>query len=315
MAEYFYQKPTDDEIREFWSKTIRPRESVMELNFAEKAVTLGNVAEGGRTVFIDEKAWTDIVLPTFSSEWHDPGKDEIKVLILYSDDTYLCFRSKMRYEFATNTTRWQDYTYKKGNVEDIKTSYETIRTVAIIQKEAQQQQLNEEIRKLNLEALDYYYDGKWYKKMDEIQKLLLYSDWRVLPDAPQKFDGEKDLWIIWRDKLRNLLPENPRETFEDNFAMFKFVQTLKYPIDPRNYYDQYPNRDVEYLSTDDQFKKYDFQVSKDFVGKTQLNLIEFMETWDVNTRPIEAKVLELAKALGLETVYEGLDYEKFVADS
>ena len=96
--------------------------------------------------------------------------------------------------------------------------------------------------------------------------------------------------------------------------MFKFIQTLKYPIDPSNYLDLYPNRDVEYLSTDDQFKKYDFEVSKDFVGKTQLNLIRFLETYDANTRPIEAKVLELAKELGLETVYEGLDYEKFVAE-
>lgn len=314
MAEYFYQKPTDDEIREFWSKTIRPRESVMELNFAEKAVTLGNVAQGGRTTFIDEKAWTDIVLPAFSSEWHDPGRDEIKNVILYSDDTYLCFRSKMRYEFDTNTTRWQDYTYKKGNVSELKTIYETIRTVAIIQKEARDRELLEEVRKLNLEALDYFYDSKWYKKMDEIQKMLLYSDWRVLPDAPQKWDGERDAWVTWRQRLRDLLPDNPRETFEDNFAMFKFLQTLKYPVDPRVWATMYPDRDVEYLSTDDQFKKYDFEVSKDFVGKTQLNLIEFLETYDANTRPIEAKVLELAKALRLETVYEGLDYEKFVAE-
>ena len=314
MAEYFYQKPTDDEIREFWSNTIRPRESVMELNFAEKAVTLGNVAEGGRTTFVDEKAWTDIVLPAISAEWHDPGKDEIKMLVLYSDDTYLCFRKKIRYEFDTNSTRWVEYTYKKGNVSDVKAIYETIRTVAIIQKEVKERELLEEVRKLNLEALDYYYDSKWYKKMDEIQKLLLYSDFRVLPDAPQKFDGERDLWITWRQKLRTLLPENPREEFADNFEMFKFVQTLKYPIDPRVYLEMYPNRDVEYLSTDDQFKKYDFQVSKDFVGKTQLNLIQFLETYDANTRPIEKKGLDLAKQLRLETVYEGLNYEKFVAE-
>ena len=89
---------------------------------------------------------------------------------------------------------------------------------------------------------------------------------------------------------------------------------MKYPVDPRVWATMYPNRDVDYLSTDDQFKKYDFEVSKDFVGKTQLNLIEFLETYDANTRPIEAKVLELAKALRLETVYEGLDYEKFVAE-
>lgn len=151
--------------------------------------------------------------------------------------------------------------------------------------------------------------------MDEIQKMLLYSDWRVLPDSPQKFDGERDLWVTWRQKLRELLPDNPRDIFSDNFEMFKYVQTLKYPIDPRVYFDRYPNLDVEYLSTEDQFEKYDFQASKDFVGKTQLNLINFLESYNTEFRPIDAKVLELAKKLKLENVYSGLDYEKFVAEN
>lgn len=315
MAEYYYRQPTDEEVRQFWSTHIRPKESIMELNFKEKAVTIGSVADGGQTTFIDESAWENIVLKSIPSLWHDPGKDEIEHLLLYNNDQYLCQRKKLKYDFSTNSSYWDTYNFKDGSVEDVKKIYEIINTTVIIQREIHKQEVLEEARKLNLEALNYYYDKKWYKKMDEIQKMLLYSDWRVLPDSPQKFDGERDLWVTWRQKLRELLPDNPRDIFSDNFEMFKYVQTLKYPIDPRVYFDRYPNLDVEYLSTEDQFEKYDFQASKDFVGKTQLNLINFLESYNTEFRPIDAKVLELAKKLKLENVYSGLDYEKFVAEN
>ena len=312
MAEYFYQQPTEDEVREFWANTIRPKESVMELNFAEKAVTLGGVALGGKTTFVDEKAWEDVVLPAISAEWHDPGKDEIEHLLLYNNDKYLCQRKKIKYDFATESTYWVTYNYTDGDVADVKRIYDVINAVVIVQKEAKDHEILEKARELNLEQLDYYYDQKWFKKMDEIQKMLLYSDFRVLPDTPVKYDGEKTDWATWRQRLRDLLPDNPREQFADNFEMFKFIQTLKYPIDPRKYLAMYPNRDVEYLSTDDQFQKYDFEASVDFVSKTQLNLINYLETYDANFRPIDRKILDLAKELKLDEVFDKFNFAKFM---
>ena len=312
MAEYFYQQPTEDEVREFWANTIRPKESVMELNFAEKAVTLGGVALGGKTTFVDEKAWEDVVLPAISAEWHDPGKDEIEHLLLYNNDKYLCQRKKIKYDFATESTYWVTYNYTDGDVADVKRIYDVINAVVIVQKEAKEFEILEKARELNLEQLDYYYDQKWFKKMDEIQKMLLYSDFRVLPDTPVKYDGEKTDWATWRQRLRDLLPDNPREEFADNFEMFKFIQTLKYPIDPRKYLAMYPNRDVEYLSTDDQFQKYDFEASVDFVSKTQLNLINYLETYDANFRPIDRKILDLARELKLDEVFDKFNFAKFM---
>ena len=312
MAEYFYQQPTEDEVREFWANTIRPKESVMELNFAEKAVTLGGVALGGKTTFVDEKAWEDVVLPAISAEWHDPGKDEIEHLLLYNNDKYLCQRKKIKYDFATESTYWTTYNYTDGDVADVKRIRDVINAVVIIQKEAKEHEILEKARELNLEQLDYYYDQKWFKKMDEIQKMLLYSDFRVLPDTPVKYDGEKEDWATWRQRLRDLLPDSPREEFADNFEMFKFIQTLKYPIDPRKYLAMYPNRDVEYLSTDDQFQKYDFEASVDFVSKTQLNLINYLETYDANFRPIDRKILDLARELKLDEVFDKFNFAKFM---
>ena len=139
----------------------------------------------------------------------------------------MCQRKKIKYDFATESTYWTTYNYTDGDVADVKRIRDVINAVVIVQKEAKEYEILEKARELNLEQLDYYYDQKWFKKMDEIQKMLLYSDFRVLPDTPVKYDGEKEDWATWRQRLRDLLPDNPREEFADNFEMFKFIQTLK----------------------------------------------------------------------------------------
>lgn len=307
MTNFEFTSPTQEELNQFWSNVVAPRQSKIELNFKEKAITLGLINDGGKTIFIEDNAWVEKIMPIFDSQWHIEGKDELEYLILYTDDTFFCQRRKIKYDFSSKSSYWITYEFKEVDVQSVKEICEVLETVAIIQKESEINQTLEKVRELN--SVDYFYDMKWYKKQDEINKMLLYSDWRLLPDAPQKFDGERDLWIVWRNELRNLLPSNPREVFETNFDMFKFVTTLKYPVDPRVYIDKYPNREVEYLSTDDQYLKYDFEASKDFVSKTMLNLVTYMETYDENVRPINAKILELAKQLKLEEVYD-INYDK-----
>ncbi len=314
MAEYFYTPPTDEEVAEY-HKNNPPKATLMELDFQEKAVTIeGDVLGSGRTTFIDLKAWDEVVLPSIASTWHDAGKDEIKFLLFYTDGTYLCQRKKTKFDFTTKTTYWVDYNYKDGKASDVDAIYKNLKAVCVIQREMKLKETLERVRELENTKLDYYYDLKWWKKLDEIQKMLLYSDFRVLADTPIKYADEKADWVIWRNKMRNLLPEDPRSEFDTNFAMFKFVTTVKYPIDPRGYFKKYPNQEVEYLSTDDQFTKHDFEASVDFYSKTQVNLINFLESYDNDFRPIDAEVLEIAKQLKLETVYNGLDYNRFEAE-
>lgn len=314
MAEYFFNQPTDDEVKTYWSQVVKPKESIFELNFKEKAVTIGSIVEGGKMTFIDEKAWEDVILPAISADWHDPGKDEIEHLLLYNDKKYLCQRRKLRFDFATETTSWKTYLYKDGPVADVERIRDIVETVVVIQREVNTYEMMQRARELNLEDLDYYYDHKWYKKVNEIHKMLLYSDFRVLPDTPVKYEGEKDHWVQWRQELRDLLPKNPREQFADNFEMFKYIQTVKYPVDPRKYLAMYPNRDVEYLSTDDQYQKYDFEASSDFVSKTQMNLINYLETYDTEFRPVDKKILDLAQELGLPEVFDKFNFAKLIPE-
>jgi hypothetical protein len=302
--------PTQEQIDHFWANVAVPRASRLEFNFKEKAVTLGLINQGGKTTFVDEEAWKEKVLPLVNGFWHSEGKDELEFLILYTDDTFLCQKKRLKYDFATQSSYWLTYEFNECKVSDVIELCDALATIVTIQREVETNKLLEEVRQLT--AVDYYYDYKWYKKKDEINKMLLFSDWRVLPDAPQKFEGERDLWIIWRQKLRELLPSNPRETFETNVEMFKFITTLKYPIDPRVYYENFPEMNVEYLSTDEQYVKYDFESSKDFTSNNVMNLVNFMETYDEKLRPVERKVIELSKKLRLEEVYRDLDYSKFM---
>jgi len=314
MAEYFYTPPTDEEVAEY-AKNNPPKASLLELDFQEKAVTIGgDEFGGGQTTFIDEKAWTDIVLPSITADWHDPGKDEIRWLMYYNDGTYMCQRKKTKFNFETKTSYWVDYNYRDGKASFVLELYKKLKAICVIQREMKMKETLERVRELENTKLDYYYDQKWYKKMDEIQKMLLYSDYRVLEDVPVKYANEKADWKIWRDKMRNLLPDDARAAFDTNFEMFKFVTTLKYPIDPRRYFEKYPNQEVEYLSTDDQYVKYDFEASADFYSKTQLNLINFLESYDNDFRPIDKEVLEIAQQLRLDTVFNGLDFNKFEAE-
>lgn len=134
MAEYFFNQPTDEEVKTYWSQVVKPKESIFELNFKEKAVTIGSILEGGKMTFIDEKAWEDVILPAISADWHDPGKDEIEHLLLYNDKKYLCQRRKLRFDFATETTSWKTYLYKDGPVADVERIRDIVETVVVIQK-------------------------------------------------------------------------------------------------------------------------------------------------------------------------------------
>ena len=67
------------------------------------------------------------------------------------------------------------------------------------------------------------------------------------------------------------------------------------------------------MSTDDQYQKYDFEASSDFVSKTQMTLIEFLESYDTEFRPVDQKILDLAQELGLPEVFDKFNFGKLVS--
>ena len=59
------------------------------------------------------------------------------------------------------------------------------------------------------------------------------------------------MWLVWRSKIRELnkLPSD----FEDSLDYLIWLEEMKWPIRPDQYYGKYPEFEVKYLETDDQF--------------------------------------------------------------
>lgn len=76
-------------------------------------------------------------------------------------------------------------------------------------------------------------------------RLLEKSDWTQLPDIPFS-DIDKNNWRKFRQVLRDLPSQE-----QWNYST---VYTILFPIDPATYKLRYPNYEVEYLSTPDQFE-------------------------------------------------------------
>jgi len=148
--------------------------------------------------------------------------------------------------------------------------------------------------------------------MKEIQELLLYSDWRVLPDAPQKVEGEHEMWVKYRQELRGLLTSY--DEYKTSYEAFEYVSKIKFPLDPRKYLEKYPNQEVEYLTTDDQYVKMDFMASNDWVAARITQISEFVENYTPSEILVRSKILKLLKELKIEQYFPFYDFEKYVKE-
>jgi len=250
--------------------------SILEVNFSNRIVVRGTVATE-----IKEDVWNDIILTQLGTTWHDPNKDEIEFFIYNDDGTYFCQRKRSRMDFKTGFFYWRSYQYYEASDEEALRIYNIFRDFAEIQRFDRTTTYIEEAQKL-FDSQSYFQD-KYQKRRRQISLMLLYSDWRMTIDYEEEFEGEQEMWKEWRRRLRRCLPDY--ETFDNPYEAFKFVSVLKYPIDPNVYFERYPegkNADgdeVAYLSTDDQYDRLDFIVSKDFVAASMENILDLVNNF------------------------------------
>jgi|TARA_B100000035_G_scaffold314838_1_gene332607 hypothetical protein len=275
------------------------RETILEVNFREKLSVRNNFTAAK----ISDDVWDEKVLPKLNPFWHIEGKDEIEYFIYYSDNSYLCQKRRLRTDPDTNSQYWKTYWYEDATSEQAYEVYELFSALFTLTKEERRTNWVAESKKLF--DHQFYYEGKWRKMRGQISEMLLYSDWRMLPDYEEEFEGELALWKEWRKRVRNLLPD--LETFESAYAAFEFVSKMKYPLDPNMYVKKYPNRDVEYLSTDDQFDKLDFKASSDFVAANVANIGDFVRNYAQEDIIVTQKAYALMEELSLFEYFPDLE--------
>lgn len=273
---------------------------ILEVNFSEKIIYFRNY---DTSTLVPDDVWNNVVINFLTPEWHDADKDEIEFFIYYNDNSYFCQKKRKRLDYANQSYYWQSYQFTEKSNEQAYEVYDMFNTVGFVNRKEESDRWLDDANTL-ISNNQAFFQEKWSVLKKQISEMLYFSDWRVLPDIVEKFPGETDMWIKWRNWLRQCLPNYSE--FSTPYEAFKFCYELKFAIDPKMYLEKYPNKEVEYLTTDDQFTSYSFKASFDYMSKNIYNIQEYVQMNINNEIKLSEETRELINRLKLKNYYPEL---------
>lgn len=184
-------------------------------------------------------------LPSFW--WSD--NDIIILFSYFSDGTYFCERQKTIYDYKLGAFVKRVYQFQEPSLEEAKDLFEKFLNLIENIRLNQLKSAKEEVKKKVLEEGKLLLGSLITYRNDLLKK----SDFSQMPDVPMS-DEDRDLWKKYRQYLRDM-------TSLDSWILGDF-RYIDYPINPYQYLGLYPNREVEYLSTPDQFDNYGTRILK-----------------------------------------------------
>lgn len=252
--------------------------------------------------------------------WHS-SKDRLDFIAFYSDETYFCQRSKLKTDFTTGSTFWVSYSFTGASKEQALEFRNTCTDFFGLVREVKNIVVDAKIRQIDQETI--FFEQKWLKKNHEKRTMLALTDWRVLPDVPEQWEGEKDQWIRWRSIMRSEVLKKPSD-FESNLEFFKYSYDMKYPVDPNVYRSIYPNGMLEdgvtpapeYLDPNDpeQWVSHDMEASGDFVNERALGIYSLGGQYKQSYKKIRSAVLDLMRLLKVDTLVD-FDWDKYYTEN
>jgi hypothetical protein len=268
-----------------------------------------------RTKFSDElkaKFYEQI-----DSFWHT-DEDLLLFFAYNSDDTFYAQRNRQKYDFASESSYWNEYQFKGGTVEQAKAVYNTALALFIA---AAGVKTAATLKKLDGVEKEYsFFDAKWLKRLREKRMMLSASDWHVLPDVEDSYEGEKQRWMDWRAKVRAIGIPNPKD-FPSPLDFAKSLYQQVFPIDPKNYLKLYPDGKLEdgvtdapaFMDADDasQWTNYDDDASSDFLDSRMLSQLIYARSRVTSTKLIKKEILDIIKEMKVTEIYPDFDYELF----
>ena len=259
------------------------------------------------SIYLSEKLNNNI-LTNIPSELSD-DKDRIVVFGIYDDGSYTMFKEKMKYDFATKQAKWVKYEETNVTNEEAKQIFEVLKSAVFVQQTVETEARNNAI--LEILTKQEYIDDLYNKTIIKRDDLLRTSDYRVLPDYPEIFPGEKNLWIKWRDELRNCVKLS--EEFDNELDYLIYAQEFKWPIDPLVYYSKYSNNEVEYLSTEDQYDVMPEKVStgvQDIIRKNSIAVINQQKLRNEQGIPVNKQIYDIIQKYNLSQDLLDFDLSK-----
>ena len=254
------------------------------------------------------------------SFWHTE-EDKLEFFSYYNDGTYMAQRNRQKYDFKSESLYWSEYQFKSSTPEQATQVYNTARALFAV---AAKRKTDVALKKT--EALDKeinFFESKWIKRSREKQMMLNASDWRVLPDIEDSYEGEKAMWIAWRAKIRSIAVPTP-EQYDDKLAFAQTLYNQVYPIDPKNYRNLYPNGMLEdgvtpapaFMDPDDadQWTNYDDDASSDFLDSRMINKLMYAKQRASGSKRVKREVLDIIKLMQVESIYPDFDSSQFILD-
>lgn len=227
------------------------KKTILEYDAKNRLILLRTKDETGNYIYNNVVISSNInenILKNIPDEWSNDN-DRIILFAIYENGEYIIEKEKLKYDFATKNTKWIQYTSDYLSLDQAKELYNILNAAITIDTEIKNYNTAKEY--LELSKKTYYLTQFNKKNTDIIENLLRGTDWRVLPDAPEFFENEKEMWVTWRNKLREL-DKSPSD-FEDGLDYIIWLEELQWPIRPDQYYAKYPNFEEKYLETKDQF--------------------------------------------------------------
>jgi hypothetical protein len=255
-------------------------------------------------------------LETVGSFWHSET-DQIEVFSYYTDGAYVCVRNRQKYDFKTESLYWSDYNFTGATLQQAEEFYNTALAIFYIEQKRKVEISIARIQEVEKEIS--FFETKYLKRKREKKLLLNATDWRVLPDVEDKYEGEKERWIAWRKRVRQVDIPDP-EMYTNMLEFAKSLFEMTYPIDPELYRDKYPdgldadgNPAPEFMDPNDpnQWVKYDDDASKDFVNDRVINALIYAKQRDNRKVYIQKKVKEIIRDMKIEEIWPDFDSSLF----
>ena len=234
----------------------------------------------GKLVSLDKEK-TELLCQQLGEFWHN-DKDYILLFEYYDDGSCVCERKKQIYDYRYREFSEKIYIFNEFSEEQsagaykiFASFYEESRLIDLRNaKNEVQRQVNEfmNIVQVNIRLLR--------------SNLLNTTDWVFMEDAP-KNEERKAMYIKFRQALRDI-PQND-EKFESD------PLNVKIPMHPDEYLKLYPNKEVEYLSTPEQFVQHYFEQIKNKLLRfqTYLSLPSTRLNWSMEANPIEVQDFDM----------------------
>lgn len=290
--------------------------SVLDVDFVNDIIyfnddisaDLVSVRSGGKKIKLDpllKERFIERVLDPF---WHS-SKDKLDNFKYYSTGKYSCQRSKLKHDFSSDTSYWATYQFTGASQSQVDALYEKFLTFYEALRTVREEQVLEKVKEIDDSVI--FWEQRYFKARRQKNDLLYQSDWRVLPDVVDTFEGEKDMWIAWRSYIRNSILRHPSE-FENNLAYFRYTYDIKYPVDPKIYRKLYPDGMLEdgvtpapaFMDENDpnQWVKHDVAASSDFQRSREQSIYNFSGQYAAQLKKVKQNVLDIMRLLNVEDV-------------